>query len=228
MGIGSRRVRRFITQELVTRQPCSLGQPLQKRRASRVDTVHEIGNRRLAYPYITRKGRLSGLGSFEPSTESFHFDPGDDVVMWAESIGFAYKLAIGQTYPSPMDNSGMAKQLERTFLERAMEALAERYPRERPTQKKLAQLAGLSQPSVNEWREPGRGPNIPNGLRLAKALGVCMEWLYTERGPKRPGAASAPDEHLSPILEAWPDLPLDLRREVKRYTDFVKADAKKP
>lgn len=146
--------------------------------------------------------------------------------MDTESIGFAYQNAIGQSYPQSVHNSGMTKKIERTFLERAMEALGERYPREKPTQRRLGQLSGLQQPSVFEWGEVGRGPAIPNGIRLAKALNVCVEWLYTERGPKRPGTAEQPDEDLSPILEAWPDLSPELRRQVVRYTDFVKGDTK--
>lgn len=146
--------------------------------------------------------------------------------MYRESIGFAYSDAIGHSYTCPDHNPRMAKKNERTFLDRAMEALGERYPREKPTQKRLAQLAGVQQPSVNEWGQTNRFPSNSTVVRLAKALGVCVEWLYTESGPKRPGAAAAPDEHLSPILEAWPDLSPDLRRQLARYTDFIRGDSK--
>lgn len=212
-------------EELINAYPCFAGNAFKHRRGRGVDTVHEIRNRRLGEPNIRCKGGLADPVFIEVDSESFHVGS-CWLVMRTESIGFAYSSAIGRTYSWSPQNSGMPKSTERSFLDRAMEALGERYPREKPTQKRLAQLAGVKQPSVYEWSEPSRYPKIATGVRLAKALGVCVEWLYTEHGPKRPGAAGAPDEHLSPILEAWPDLAPELRRQVARYTDFVKGDTK--
>jgi hypothetical protein len=83
----------------------------------------------------------------------------------------------------------MAKQV-RSVYERAMEALAERYPKEKATQGKLAALAGVKQPSVNDWKDAY--PSMDTAVRLSLALGVCVEWLMTERGPKRPPDADNP------------------------------------
>jgi hypothetical protein len=221
-----RRTPCFGFQKLFERQACLLRYPFEKRRLRPVDVVHEIRNRRLADPNAVCEVGLRDSVFFQVVAECFHQGPDAEGFVEAECIGFAYRNAIGQSYPASMDNVSMAKQQERSFLDRAMEALAERYPREKATQLKLAKLAGVSQPSVNEWREVGRGPAIPTGRRLALALGVCMEWLYTERGPKRPGAAADPDEHLSPILEAWPNLPAELRRQLARFTDFIRGDDK--
>jgi hypothetical protein len=83
----------------------------------------------------------------------------------------------------------MAKQL-RSVYERAMEALEERYPKQKPTQGRLAALAGIKQPSVNDWKTGY--PAMDTAVRLAMNLGVCVEWLMTERGPKRPPDSDNP------------------------------------
>jgi len=216
-----------VGEQFVDGQTCRAGKALKQSCGRPMDVVHEIRNRRLAYPNLVCKGRLRNLLPLKVGSKCFHRDPGVGGLMDADPIGFAYQNAIGQSYPQPVHNSGMGKKSERSFLERAVEALGERYPREKPTQRRIAQLAGVSQPSANEWGEVGRGPAMHTGIRLAKALGVCVEWLYTERGPKRPGAAGETDDDLSPILEAWPDLPPDVRRQVAKYTDFVRGDEPK-
>jgi DNA-binding XRE family transcriptional regulator len=72
---------------------------------------------------------------------------------------------------------------DKTVLERAMEALGDKYPKQ-ATQTKLASIAGVKQPSVNEWR--GGYPTMETAVRLATSLGICVEWLLTGRGPKHP------------------------------------------
>jgi hypothetical protein len=140
----------------------------------------------------------------------------------------AYDFAIGCSYSPFGDNLGMPKTKERTFLERAMEALRERYPKEKPTQTRLAKIADVSQPAVHEWGLPDRAPSYPSVKKLAEELNVCVEWLYTERGPKRPAAtAENPDDALSPILQIWPNLDVNTRKQIARYADFVKDDKPK-
>lgn len=137
-----------------------------------------------------------------------------------------YEINIGNSDAWTGDNSGMSsRRTQRSFLDRAKEAFSEKYPREKATQVRLAQLAGVAQPTVSEWRDGV--PALENGIRLAKALGVCVEWLYTERGPKRPGTADvASDPYLSPIVEVWPDLDEDTKRRISRYADFIRDDGK--
>lgn len=110
----------------------------------------------------------------------------------------------------------MAK--ERSFYDRAMEGLRERFPRDKPTQGKLAALAGVKQPSVNDWKEGS--PAIDTGVRLAESLGLCVEWLYTERGPKRPAKAS-PDT-LGPLSPIWGELNERQKAQLAKYADFIK------
>lgn len=110
----------------------------------------------------------------------------------------------------------MAK-VTRSFYERAMEALREKYPRD-PTQRHLAALAGVKQPSVNDWKTGY--PTMDTGVRLARALGVCTEWLWTERGPKHPPQATTE----MPLATLWPELNQDQRTQVERFADFVKTE----
>lgn len=133
----------------------------------------------------------------------------------------AYANAIGRSYDAFSHNWVMAKPRERTFLERALEALKDRYPRERPTQTRLAKITGVSQPAVFEWGLPGRAPDHAKVLKLATELNVCVEWLYTERGPKHPQKLVDSPE---PFLRDWDKLDPDIRRQIARYADFVKTE----
>lgn len=101
-----------------------------------------------------------------------------------------------------------------------MEALAERYPREKPTQQRLAALAGVKQPSVNDWHD--RYPSMDTAVRLATNLGVCVEWLLTERGPKHPPKATQDD--LGSLAAVWPQLDEQQRAQIARYADFLKEE----
>lgn len=112
----------------------------------------------------------------------------------------------------------MVKPKERSFLERALEALRDRYPNERPTQVRLAKVAGVSQPAAREWGFPNRAPDHAGVLKIAKETGVCVEWLYTERGPKYPPAQPEGD----PFLREWDQLDEDTRRQIARYTEFLR------
>lgn len=73
----------------------------------------------------------------------------------------------------------------------------------KPTLTGAAKLIGIKQPSVSEWKEPGNGPELKNCRALALKLGVCVEWLYTEEGPKNPPPRDAVAER---IWALWPQL----------------------
>lgn len=138
--------------------------------------------------------------------------------MSGKSIGNAYRIAIGQTYMESRHADFMAKI--RSVLDRAMEALAERYPRQKPTQERLAALAGVKQPSVNEWKDGF--PAMENAVRLSENLGICVEWLLTERGPKHP--PRAPKDEIGTLSTIWPQLDERKKAEVTRFADFLKED----
>jgi DNA-binding XRE family transcriptional regulator len=131
--------------------------------------------------------------------------------MRRDSIAIGYFDAIGSSYAD-------------LGHDRAMEALAEKYPRERPTQTKLAQLASVSQPSVNGWGEPDSYPSMPTAVKLAEKLDICVEWLLTERGPKYAQKAFRTDQDIIPLISTWSDLEDDQKRQIIRYADFIKTE----
>jgi len=47
---------------------------------------------------------------------------------------------------------------------------------------------------------------------MATRLNVCVEWLYTGRGPKNPPLAN--DEQLEPLLSLWPRLDDEIKRDL--------------
>jgi hypothetical protein len=167
-------------EQLVRSEPCYLGESLQQFHRRRMPAVHDVADRRLADRALPRKLCLRRSRAFEIRLKCLHM---------RESIGIAYQHAIGH-FDSPFQHAfAMAKQV-RSVYERAMEALAERFPKERPTQGKLAAIAGIKQPSVNDWKDGY--PAMDTAIRAATGLGVCVEWLLTERGPKRPAESDDP------------------------------------
>ena len=53
------------------------------------------------------------------------------------------------------------------------------------TQISIAKDLGIFQSAVGKWKA-GKGASHTHMLRIAKSTGVCVEWLYTGRGPKNP------------------------------------------
>jgi hypothetical protein len=115
------------------------------------------------------------------------------------------------------------KPKERSFLDRALEALHRRYPQERPTQVRLAKISGVSQPAVREWGLPDRAPEHNRVLKIARETGVCVEWLYTERGPMYPPQAPVAD----PFLKEWASLDPTTREDIERYRNFLRTNPPK-
>jgi len=170
-----------VREQLIRREPCYLGNSLKQFHRRHVSTILDVTNRRLAHLATASQLRLRNAGSFSIRLKCLH--------MGSHTIGITYSRAIGHIDSGLLHAFGMAKQL-RSFYDRAMEALAERFPKEKPTQGRLAMLAGVKQPTVNDWKDGY--PGMDTAVRLATALGVCVEWLFTERGPKRPPDADNP------------------------------------
>lgn len=118
----------------------------------------------------------------------------------------------------------MPKSTQRSFLDRALEALAERHPRQRATQTRLAEIAGVSQPAAHEWGLPDRAPEHGTVLKLARELNVCVEWLYTERGPKRP----PPPPEAESFLAGYSQLDEDTQKQIANYAEFLRRSGSNP
>lgn len=103
---------------------------------------------------------------------------------------------------------------KRSFYDRAWEALQERFPNEKPTQTRLAALAGVKQPTVNDWKTGY--PKMETVVRLAGNLRVCVQWLFAEDGPKHPAEA--------PLATVWPELDDSQRAQIEQFAKFVKRE----
>jgi hypothetical protein len=80
----------------------------------------------------------------------------------------------------------------------------------KPSQTGAGRLIGISQPSVNDWTL-GKHPTMENAIALAAKLNVNVEWLLTERGPKRPVPS---DSYAQKLWALWPELSEGDKREL--------------
>lgn len=200
-----------VSQQFVNATTCLARDVSQLLCGSRVNAVHPVRHGRLTHANSFRECRLGRIRPVQVGAQRLHRPKG---------IGLPYDYAIGSPYGAISQNWSMAKLRERTFLERALDALKERYPKDRATQTRLAKIAGVSQPAVYEWGLPNRAPEHPSVLKLAKELNVCVEWLYTERGPRHPPVTAEAE----PFLQDWEKLDPETRRQIARYADFVKTE----
>lgn len=208
--------RRLVGQQLIHCQARPLRDLLQLTRRGRVHAVQPVADGDLAHAEFPRKSCLSDSGAFEIVAKSLH--------MSTQDIGLTYISAIGSPYDGIDHNSGMVKPKERSFLDRALEALRDRYPRDRPTQVRLAKIAGVSQPAAREWGLPDRAPDHTRVLKIARETGVCVEWLYTGRGPKYP----PPTQDSDPFLKEYGQLDEEKRRQLINYSEFLRGKPDRP
>lgn len=105
---------------------------------------------------------------------------------------------------------------KRTFWARVQEAMrAHPNYRQHPTQKVAARLAGVSQPTVSEWNDEGRVPELTNGIPLADKLNVCVEWLYMDRGPMHP--LPVDDQFFRELMRVWDSLDDEGKQKIVNY-----------
>lgn len=96
----------------------------------------------------------------------------------------------------------MAKRPQRTAWERVREALID--AGYKGVQPEVETLIGVKQPSVSEWNRVGVTPSLDNAIALGLKLNVCVEWILTERQPKRPGPPA--DQLAQQLWDIWPRL----------------------
>lgn len=105
----------------------------------------------------------------------------------------------------------MAKNEHEERFERICEAM--RDAKMKPTQKGIAALVGISQASVHGWKTGC--PSMDSALTLAKKLNVCVEWILTGKGPKRPGTPADPTSQK--LWDLWAGIPAAGRSELVGY-----------
>jgi transcriptional regulator with XRE-family HTH domain len=102
-----------------------------------------------------------------------------------------------------------------SLLDRIRDAYREKY-KAKPTQTQIATIAGVRQPSVSDWGKDGKFPELRNAVALAVDLDVSLEWLLTERGPRRVPPADAESQLLWKLWRQLDDLG---RSKVIAYTE---------
>lgn len=110
----------------------------------------------------------------------------------------SYSESIARDYSPVRQTDAMVKP-KRTVWARVAEVLVEN--KEPAQQKYFAKAIGITQPSVNAWNKPGQYPSMDIAVQAADYLGVCVQWLLTEAGPKRQLPSN--DTHLETFLTAW-------------------------
>lgn len=82
-------------------------------------------------------------------------------------------------------------------------------------------MLGISQPSVAEWNRGGM-PTIERAVRAAELSGLCVDWIYTGRGPKEPGRDMPDDPLLRELLAVWDKLAPDARGSLLQTAKFMR------
>lgn len=108
-------------------------------------------------------------------------------------------------------NPGMTRTEDAPVLTRFKEAA--RLSGYAATQQGVAQMLGISQPSVAEWNRGGM-PTIDRARSAAEKSGLCVEWLYTERGPKFPSPADSEDPLLRELVGIWEKLTAESKAQL--------------
>lgn len=172
------------------------------------------------------------LGRDTPRT-----DPGADRALRAQPQGMNKSFLTTDSSSGPLDNldthalhssaetasdvnagtanwpamlTRMRGDTRKTFWERLVEAWGRR---SLPTsQLGIANRLGMSQGSVGRW---ARGEGLPE-LDIVRTLAVdgdvCIEWLLTGRGPRKPRPM---DEETEELLEVWSKLNPNGRHHVR-------------
>ena len=129
------------------------------------------------------------------------------------SIGISYPVAIGQSYAA----AGQTLEVVhgQTAWDRIRDAMREHGLK--PTQKECAALLGITQPSVWEWASSSGSPSIENAITLGSKLNVCVEWVLTGKGPKRPGPPMEPTAQA--LWDLWTRIPEEDRPVVVGFAE---------
>lgn len=141
------------------------------------------------------------------------------------NIGDSYTASIGRTYCDLNHTPGVRRNPQkRTVWQRVKEALREAGRPDNQTE--AARIAKVKQPSVSDWNKPDGYPTIAAAVLLAEELNICVEWIYTEREPKRPGPPS--DEIAQELWSFWKDIPKEKRRDLLGWARLHRLPAAAP
>lgn len=127
-------------------------------------------------------------------------------------IGETDSLSIGHSYIVFVHTEAMQGSPETwTFWKRLESALkaADR----KSTQVAAAKAFHVEQGTVSgTWNKPGGAPELKRVLEMSTELNVCVEWLYSGRGPMHPLPDIDPTAEA--LLRIWPNLTDEARMAI--------------
>ena len=88
------------------------------------------------------------------------------------------------------------------------------------SQKALARRLHISQPSISGWKNGDHLPDNIHMIRLADWSGLCVEWIWSGRGPKFPEPVAGSDSQK--LIELLDDLPEQDRAEILKFAEYKK------
>lgn len=86
------------------------------------------------------------------------------------------------------------------FRDRLINACNDAGINPRTRQSQVAEWFGMSPNAALKWFHGTGWPAIETAVGLANRLGVCVDWLLTGRGPKRPGDPISDERYLASIV----------------------------
>lgn len=94
------------------------------------------------------------------------------------------------------------------------------------SQEDIATEVGVGQTAVSGWKTGDKEPSIKNAKALALKADICVEFLYSGRGPKRPwGDVTTP---LGKLVEVWEHLTDAEQGQLLAYAELLNKAGEKP
>lgn len=134
-------------------------------------------------------------------------------------IGKTYLRQIAVTIVGAAQNGFMARTPDSPIVDRMKEAA--RLANFPPTQSGIAKMLGIKQPSVAEWNQ-GKMPTIDRVVLAAQRTKLCVEWIYTGRGPKFVLPTQKDDALLNELLVVWEKLSLETRTNLVQTAKLMR------
>lgn len=111
-----------------------------------------------------------------------------------------------------------------TFWGRLCDAWRERH-KTKATQQAVASQYGMTQPAVGEYVKGGV-PRMAKATEIARDLRVCVEWLLTGRGPRKPSEQMI-DPYFQAVFDIIAQFPEFERVRTLEYLQFKLDHAKR-
>ena len=100
------------------------------------------------------------------------------------------------------------------FAKRLKEALTDQREEERGGGARLARICRVSSAAASKWLSGDSLPHMTHAMQMAEELEVCVEWLLTGRGPKKP-----PGPKTVTLIETIDSLPPDSQVILQKVAD---------